>query len=93
MANDCKLAVESNAFKNCPVIVKDIEIAEDICGPELATLKGKTTRKKPLVTKHDCVAVPKATKEKHKDLMSSVDAFSSLPFSIALSQNIVFATT
>ena len=54
--NDCKAAVESNAIRNCPVIKRDIDIAEDVCGPALEPLKGKTTRKKPLGVKHNHVA-------------------------------------
>ena len=33
--------------QNCPVKVEDIKIAENILGPDMATLKGKSTRKTP----------------------------------------------
>ena len=87
--------MQSNAIKNCLVIAKDIQIAEDICGPALASLKGKPTRKKPLVVKHDCMAVSKLTQGKHMDNMLSGDVFfiQGLSFLIVLSHNILFTMT
>ena len=74
---------------------KDIEVAEDIWGPALEPLKGKTARKKPMVAKHDCVAMTKHIQERHKDTILSGDAFyaQGLPFFITMSQNTSFATT
>ena len=72
---DCKMAVETHAIRNCPETRRDIEIAEDIWGPTLEPLKGKTTRKKPMVAKHDCVAMPKHVQEKQKNVILSGDAF------------------
>ena len=95
LVNDCEMSVKSNAIRNCPVARRDIEVAEDIWGPALQPLKGKTTRKKPMVVKHDCVAMPKHVQEKHKDVILSDDAFhvQGLPFFITVSQNTLFATT
>ena len=92
---DCKMAVETNAIRNCPVTRRDIEVAEDIWGPALEPLKGKTTRKKQTKVKHDHVATPKLIQEKHKDIIASGDAFCAqgLAFFIATSQNMSFATT
>ena len=42
-----KEAIRNNVIKNCPVTVKDIEAAEDIFGPDIYALKGRTTRQKP----------------------------------------------
>jgi len=39
--------VENNLIPNCPITKEDIVHAEDILGPNLGTLKGKTTRKTP----------------------------------------------
>ena len=79
---DHKIATETNAIRNCPATRKYIEVAEDIWGPALEPLKGKKTRKKAVVAKHDCVAVPKHVQEKHKDIILSGDAFCAqgLPF-------------
>ena len=36
-----------NTIKNCPVTVEDVSIAEKIFGPDVSSLKGKSTRRKP----------------------------------------------
>ena len=42
-----KLILQSNMIKNCPVTIEDVNIAEQIWGPDISYLKGKTTRTKP----------------------------------------------
>jgi hypothetical protein len=44
-----------NAIKNNPVTTKDIEIAEKIFGPDISSLKGKTTRQKPIPVIEDYI--------------------------------------
>jgi hypothetical protein len=39
-----KSIIRMNTFKNCPVTVTDADLAEKIFGPDLGTLKGKSTR-------------------------------------------------
>ena len=39
-----KTILRQNLIRNCPVTVRDVEIAEDLFGPDIATLKGRTTR-------------------------------------------------
>ena len=52
---DCKNAIKNNVIDNCPVTVKDIDIAEDMFGPDVHSLKGKTLKKKPLPVAEDYV--------------------------------------
>ena len=44
---DFKAIVRSNTIKNCPVTLEHISTAEQIFGPDIGALKGKTTRRNP----------------------------------------------
>ena len=39
--------LNSNALLNCPVTPKDVQAAEQIFGPDIGALKGKTTHQNP----------------------------------------------
>jgi hypothetical protein len=47
-----------NMIKNNPVTTADVELAEKIFGPDIATLKGKTTRRKPVPVVEDYIDIP-----------------------------------
>ena len=55
---DLKIALATNAIAGVPVRTKDVEIAETMFVPDPGTLKGKTTRSKPLPKVTDQIAVP-----------------------------------
>jgi hypothetical protein len=46
-AENLKNILRMNAIKNCPVTVEDVTNAEKMFGPDVASLKGRTTRSKP----------------------------------------------
>ena len=56
---DYKWMVQEGTLLNCPVVVKDINIYQDVYGKSIAALKGKTTRSKPVVVKTNLVDVPR----------------------------------
>jgi hypothetical protein len=45
--NDFKAILKMNAIRNLPITIEDIKLAEQIFGPDIGSLKGKTTRGKP----------------------------------------------
>ena len=55
---DFKAIVKSNAIKNCPVTLEHIDTAEQIFGPDIGALKGKTTRRKPQPVVKDYMEIP-----------------------------------
>jgi hypothetical protein len=43
-----KAILRQNIIKNCPVTIEDVVTAENIFGPDIGSLKGKSTRSKPI---------------------------------------------
>ena len=57
--HDFKAIIRMNMINNNPVTTDDIKIAEKIFGPDVGTLKGKTTCRKPLPVVNDYIEIPK----------------------------------
>ncbi|MGL6130279.1 MAG: hypothetical protein ACRCZ9_01525, partial [Fusobacteriaceae bacterium] len=91
---DFKWIIRSNQIKDCPVSVEDTEIATNIWGPDIAALKGKTTRKTPAHVTTDIVAVPASIRQLHRFVSIGIDVFfvNQTPFLLTLSRNICFTT-
>ena len=51
--------VSSNMKKNCPIDSTDVSNDHAIFGPDLASVRGKTVRRKPKSIVEEYVAVPK----------------------------------
>ena len=51
-------ALKSNGLMNCPVTPGDVEAAEHIFGPDIGSLKGKTTRRNPPIIDSPITPVP-----------------------------------
>jgi len=92
---DFKWLLQSNSIKDCPVTLKDAEIAEKIWGPSIATLKGKTTRRSADAVKvESLIPIPKEMIAMHKNVTLAIDIFfvNKIPFFGTLSRNICFTT-
>lgn len=50
--------LQSGAILNAPITVADLQRAEAIYGPDIAALKGKTKRRKPITAKFEHIPVP-----------------------------------
>ena len=91
---DYKWILQSNQIEECPVSLEDAKVAEKIWGPNIAALKGKTTRSKPEPVKTDIVQIPVQLRIEQKMVTISMDVFfvNKIPFLITLSRNICFTT-
>ena len=67
--------VRANQLKDCPVTLKDIELAEELFGPNLAELKGKNTRRCPNPIVDNIHAVPEELVAPNKQLSAAIDTF------------------
>jgi hypothetical protein len=60
-------------FKNCPVTVVDVDVAKKIFGPDLGSLKGKSTRHPPARVKEDLIEIPPELTAEHDSLTLYMD--------------------
>jgi hypothetical protein len=79
---------------NCPVTVQDVHNANRIFGPDLANLRGKTTRTKLEHVRVDYVEIPRDLVDMHKYVTLVADAmfFNGLPFLVTSSRGISLVT-
>jgi hypothetical protein len=67
--------VSGNLINNCPISSSNMSNARAIFGPDLASVRGKTVRKKPAPVVTDYVAVPCTLVEANKVIMLAADVF------------------
>ena len=87
--------VDKNMIPNCPVTIQDILSTEDIFGPNIGSLKGKTMRNTQEDVKINIHDVPPEIMERHRDVILAVDIMfiKKIPFVIFTSFNIHFGTS
>ena len=68
----------------CPVTYKDVQAADDIYGPNLGSLKGKTVRQNNQPVSSDIAGVPFHVMEKHRNITLAIDVMfiNKIPFFI-----------
>ena len=59
--------MNNNLLPDCPVTKADIMAAEDIFGPEVGILKGKTTRRNPHTIRQEIAGVYEEEVERNKE--------------------------
>ena len=83
-----------NLINGCPVTAEDLNIAQDIFGQDIGTLKGKTTRQKPLPTVRDYVEIPDKLMKRQHDVHLAMDNLTicGLKFLTTVSKRIKYRT-
>ena len=80
-------------ISNCNIMRQDILMAEEIFGPNLGSVKGRTTRRP---TKHVNITskVLEEILNKYRDVRLAIDiiAINKIPFMVSMSRNIHFGT-
>ena len=86
--------VDQNLLWNSPINRADIRAAEDIFGPNLGALKGKTPARRSTVVSGGRDGFPPNILDRHCDLVVSIDIFfiNKIPFLLTTSRNLHFGT-
>ena len=85
---------DQNLLRNSPINRADIRAAEDIFGPNLGALKGKTPARHSTIVSGGRDGVPPDILDRHRDLVVSMDIFfiNKIPFLLTMSRNLHFGT-
>ena len=86
--------IENNLLPNCPVTRRDVLMAEQIFGPDVGSLKGKTVRRQPPRVKVTEVALPRTIKLHYQEVTIGCDIMfvNKIPFLMSISRHIRFGT-
>ncbi len=86
--------VREKLFTNCPITVLDVDNANQIFRPDLANLRGKTTKVKPDHVRVKYARIPKDFIQLHKyvTLMADIMFVNGLPFLVTSSWGIGLVT-
>lgn len=74
-AEKFKSIVRQRFILNCPVTNKDIEVADDIYGPDVSTMKGKRTRQPTVRVRFDIVDIPQQIIDRNQAMTLAIDIF------------------
>jgi hypothetical protein len=86
--------VNKNLLPNCPIAAADILAAEEVYGPDLGSLKGKTVRHKVDHVEANVTKVPCSIFAHCKDVTICADLMwvNGVPFLVSISRGIHFGT-
>ena len=82
--------IENNLLPNCPVNRRDVLRAEQIFGPDLGSLKGKTVRRQLPRVEVDEVALPTTIQQHYQEVTLGCDIMfvNKIPFLMSISRHI-----
>ena len=91
---DLKSIIRMNLIRNNKVTTEDVNLALKTLGPDVATIKGKTTRRKPLPVVDNVIEIPDELLNIHREIELSVDGLkvNVLQFFTTIAHDIYFRT-
>jgi hypothetical protein len=86
--------VQQNLLPNNPYTVEDIQAADDILGPDVGSLKGKTTHRAPPRVETNTTPLPYEIQERYRNITLCADVMfvNKIPFLMTTSRNLRFGT-
>ena len=86
--------IENNLLPNCPVNRRDVLRADQIFGPDIGSLKGKTVRRQPPRVEVEEVTLPVTIKQHYQEVTLGCDIMfvNKIPFLMSISRHIRFGT-
>ena len=86
--------LQKNRIANCPVTPANVEAAEYILGPDIGSLKGKTTRRSPPIVDSPVTAVPEDVLQEYRKVTLCVDIMyvNRVAMLVSISRKIRFGT-
>jgi hypothetical protein len=86
--------ITSNQLPNCPITKADILAAEHIFGPDVGSLKGKTTRRQPHLVRPIVETLPPQVMSRYRNVTIACDVMfvNKVAMIVTVSRNIRFAT-
>jgi hypothetical protein len=87
--------IRMNMIRDNPVTTKDVDLAEQVFGPDiLGTIKGKTTMQKPIPVSDHHIEIPEEMISLHEDVTLAIDGITinSLKFLSTISRDIYYPT-
>ena len=87
-------ALKNNGLLNCPVTLADVEAAEQIFGPDIGCLKGKTMQRNPPIIDSPITPVPASVLKRYQNVTLCIDIMyvNQVAMMVSISRNIKFAT-
>jgi hypothetical protein len=92
--DDLKAIIRMNMIRNNEVTTDDVNLAMKVYGPDVAGIKGRTTRNRPRPVINNTIEIPDELLEVQKDVVLSIDGMTvnSLKFLTTISHDIQYRT-